>query len=210
MQARSGIEAPTNDAQLLRAWRGGDERSGQRLFARHFDALDRFFRRKLPDECEDLVQRTLLAAVEKADQVRNEENFRAFLFGVARFELLRALRRRARKVEPFDSGRASLARLTQSPSRFVLKRQRRELIEAALREIPLDLQILCELHYWEELTLEEAARVIEVPVGTAKSRLRRAKAALTEVLRRHLEADASAPNEAQLLSLLTGPVPRPR
>ena len=55
------------------------------------------------------------------------------------------------------------------------KASEEKLLLAALRAIPVELQLVLELHYWEEMTMAEIAEVIEVPVGTAKSRMRRAK-----------------------------------
>jgi RNA polymerase sigma-70 factor (ECF subfamily) len=52
----------------------------------------------------------------------------------------------------------------------------------ALRRIPLELQIVLELHYWEGLSTRELADAMEIPQGTVKSRLRRAREALEREL----------------------------
>ncbi len=51
---------------------------------------------------------------------------------------------------------------------------------AALRSIPLDLQVALELFYWEQLDGPDLAEVLGVPEGTARSRLRRAREAVAE------------------------------
>src|SRR5690606_12989864 len=61
-------------------------------------------------------------------------------------------------------------------------RHEQRLLLAALRHIPLDLQIALELHYWEGMAGPELAEVLGVPEGTVRSRLRRAKELLTERL----------------------------
>ncbi len=50
----------------------------------------------------------------------------------------------------------------------------------ALRCIPIESQVMLELHYWEELTVAQIAAIIEIPVGTAKTRIRRARQLLRE------------------------------
>ena len=55
-------------------------------------------------------------------------------------------------------------------------------IRDALRHLPLDLQVVVELHYWEEHSTAQIATVLEVPQGTVKSRLRRARALLENLL----------------------------
>ena len=50
----------------------------------------------------------------------------------------------------------------------------------ALRRLPLDLQITIELFYWQELPIADIAAVLEIPVGTVKSRVSRARHALME------------------------------
>lgn len=169
------MAAVSDDAALLERWNGGEASAGEALFERHFDAIYRFFRNKVSDDCEELVQRTLMACLEKRDKVRNAESFRAFLFGCARFELLRYFRRKNKRDREVEFDNASVYDLEPSPSRIVAnKREQRVLLEA-LRRIPVELQIVVELHYWENLTTAEIAEVIEVPSGTVKSRLRRAR-----------------------------------
>ena len=60
----------------------------------------------------------------------------------------------------------------------------------ALRRIPIDLQLVLELSYWEELSSAEIADVVGVPVGTVKSRVRRAREQLDAQLKVLAETDA--------------------
>ncbi len=167
---------------LLEAWRGGDARAGDRLLQLHFPSLCRLFAARVPTRAADLIQRTMLACVESRERVPAELPFRAYLLGIAHRVLVAEYReqdreqRRDRALELFDA-----AALT-SPSQVAARRQTQRWLLAALRQLPLDLQLPLELHYWEDLPLPEVAVVLELPLGTVKSRMRRAKQALVEAL----------------------------
>jgi len=186
----------TADVELLEAWRAGDPHAGNTLLKRYFDSLYRFFANKVDDEIDDLIQRTFLALVRHKSAIREGSSFRAYMFTVARNEFYRHLRSRRRHRDPLDFGTVSLADLGTSPSGIVARRRDQELLLSALRTIPIDLQIALELHYWEGLTTAELGVALEIPHGTAKSTLRRAR----EQLRRRLQRIAKS-NPAVATSL---------
>ena len=166
----------TGDAELFGRWSAGDEAAGEELFRRHFEAIARFFRNKANDDWPELVQRTFLTCVEARASFRGGGSFRAFLFGIAHHQLLRWLRDRG--YDRIDLTERSAHDLDPTASACVAKREEERLLLAALRRIPLELQVILELHYWEEMSSSECAEVLGLPVGTVKSRLRRARALL--------------------------------
>jgi len=175
--------ARASDEELLLGWRDGDSGAGEALFDRYYGPVSRFFANKVQRERDDLVQMTFSACLEKVDTLRDAASFRSFLFGIARFELLHHYRRNNRQGVPLDTERDSVCDLAPSPSLVVAKRKEQRLLLEALRRIPLQLQIVLELSYWEHLTSREVAEIIEVPVGTVKSRLRRARENLEAAMR---------------------------
>ena len=52
------------------------------------------------------------------------------------------------------------------------RRAEQRVLVMALQRIPVELQILLELFYWEGLSIAELAEVVEIPVGTVKTRMR--------------------------------------
>ncbi len=171
-----------SDFELLDAWRGGDLAAGDRLFRRHFDDLCRFFRNKVGDGVDDLIQKTFLALIEKRDQFRKQASFRTYIFVVARHELYRYLRRRKRDSDRFDPLEMSVRDVGESPTAAMAKKREERLLLEALRSIPLDHQIALELFYWQEMTAGELAEVLDIPEGTVRSRLRRGRQLLEERL----------------------------
>ncbi|MEM6990941.1 MAG: sigma-70 family RNA polymerase sigma factor [Myxococcota bacterium] len=186
----------SSDFELLDAWRGGDKAAGNALVRRHFDALFRFFELKVPRHAKDLTQKSVLACVAARDDFREDASFKAYLFGIARNQLLVHFRSHYRAGKVFSPSEVTIDRLAggdASPTGVIAEHEQQRLLLAALRRIPIDSQIAIELFYWEELSVSDVARVLDVPLGTVKSRLSRAreqlrlqidKLAQTEDLRR--------------------------
>ncbi len=167
--------ATEDDFALLDKWRAGDLDAGSELFDRHFESIHRFLRNKVGDDTDEVMQRTLLACVESRDRFRGASSFRTFLFGVARLELLSHYRRKRKLDAQVGFESRSFHDLDPSPSTIVARHMEQRLLLEALRRLPVDLQIALELHYWEAMSATEIATVLEIPAGTVKSRLRRAK-----------------------------------
>ncbi|MEM7156919.1 MAG: RNA polymerase sigma factor [Myxococcota bacterium] len=170
------------DGELLLAWRDGDRAAGEELFERHYPTVERFFRNKV-SEPDELIQRTFLACTESAARFRGDSKFRTFLLGIA-FNVLRTFYRQLQRDRGLDSiHESSVADLGQTPSRVVCAREEEELLLAALRLLPCELQVLIELRYWENLKHDELAEILEHPRSTINSKLRRARKLLDEGMR---------------------------
>ncbi len=169
-----------DDAALLLAWRAGDATAGRTLVARHFPSVYRFFVNKLGADVDDLVQQTFLAMVEGRDRLRDPAGFRAYLFGVARNRLMRHLGERVRAGD--ECSVSDLQASLLSVAEAMAQRQQERLLLRSLRRLPVDLQIAIELAYFESMTDREVAEILEMPVGTLKSRLRKARQLLGEAI----------------------------
>ncbi len=188
-----------DDASLLSAWATGDRGAGAALVERHYDAVVRFFRNKAGDDADDLVQRTFLACAEAAGRHPGVASVRAFLFGIARnvlYEHIRG-RMRAQRIEP-DFRESAILDLSPGVSTVAARRAEQRTLLRALQHIPVELQLLLELYYWEGLGIEELAQVLEVPPGTVKSRLFRARGLLREAISK-VESQPAITAEAEAL-----------
>ena len=186
-----GSVTVVTDHELLEAWRQGSADAGEALFERHFDAVLRFFRNKIDDGPEELVQRTFLACVEGRERFKGASSFRTYVFAIAHNILKSHFRSRRRRGPHVDFTAESVWGLVASPSTLALRDRSQRVLLDALRRIPVESQVALELHYWEALTAAEIGEVLDVPLGTAKTRIRRARQLLG------LEINA----QAQLASL---------
>lgn len=182
-----------DDAELLTAWRGGDRKAGEALFERHFNAIARFFRNKVDSGIDDLIQHTFLGCIESKEKFRGDSSFRTFLFGVAHNVLGKHFRSKRRHGDKIDFGVTAVHDLAPSPSVVVARHDEQRLLLNALRRIPLELQVVLELYYWERLTAADVGQVVGIPEGTARTRIRRARQ-LLEIQMGKLTSDQSQLN----------------
>lgn len=162
------------DAALVDRWRAGEREACEALFQRHYAPVVRFFRNKAPADAGDLAQRTFLTCFQRIARLQDPSRFKPWALGTA-YNVLREHLRATRR-DRIDFTSMSVADLLAGSAVSIVARHREHaLLLGALRSLPLDLQATLELHYWERLTVQEIAETLEIPLGTAKTRLRRAR-----------------------------------
>jgi RNA polymerase sigma-70 factor (ECF subfamily) len=174
------MTSAASDLELLTQWSAGSREAAALLFDRHFAMVHRFFRNKVGAESADLVQQTFLACIESREQYRVHASFKTYLLAIARHQLFAFYRERKRLA--LDVSVTSLRDLGTSPSGRLARHEHEWLLAEALTRIPLESQVILELVYWEGLSGTELACVLEVPINTATSKLRRARLALAAAL----------------------------
>ena len=187
----------------MRPPKHGARRGAAEGLGRHFEPVLRFFRNKCggeDGELEDLVQATFAQCLASQASFRGEASFRTYLFTIARNELYAHWRRRQRARAELDVTSMSVEDLRTSPRSKLAAHQDRQILARALREIPLELQVALELHYWEDLSGPELAAVLDIPEGTVRSRLRRGRKLLQAAfVRLAAEAQGQAPESLETL-----------
>lgn len=188
-EANAGDE---EDVDLVRRWQGGDNGAADTLLRRYFKVLRGFFRNTTaePDQ-EDLIQATFLGCLQNIDEFRNESSFRVFLLSIAYRKLMDHYRKRSRSLEDLDPSKISVADLDPSPSSVVARRHEEAIVLQALRQIPIEDQLLLELYLWEDLSASEVGKVLGLGEGAVRGRLRRAY----KRLKKEIERLTKAPEE---------------
>jgi RNA polymerase sigma-70 factor (ECF subfamily) len=178
---------------MLDQWRAGDRKAGSALLHRQFDPLYRFFRTKVdPEVLPELVQQTLVTCIEQRDRFRGDAGFSTYLHAIARSVLVAHYRRRSREGPALDPAAMSVDDAGPRLSEAFLQREQHRLLLRGLRALPIDHQVLLELHYWERMPGPALAEVLAIPEGTVRTRLRRAK----QLLRDAVLAAAASPGAA--------------
>jgi RNA polymerase sigma-70 factor (ECF subfamily) len=184
------IRSVRSDLELYRAWEEGDRHAGTRLIDRHLGIVTRFFANKtVHADVEELVATTFERCAQSLGRWRADASFGAYLLGIA-WNILRDTLRRRRPHEPLSS--LSIAAIDPSPSAVVAHRVEQRLLLAGLRAIPIEYQVALELHYFEDLSRDDAAAAVGVPPGTLASRIRRGRELLAKAVEDLAPATADA------------------
>ncbi len=166
--ARSEVELELQPPLRVRA---------ERMVQVHFDFIWRSLRRLgvSPAQVDDSTQKVFIVATQKMreTQVTNE---RAFLFAIAlrvACEERRTLRRRQEVVYPVGCDETPDGALP--PDELVEQHQARMMLDGIIGGMPFELRGVFVLYELEELTTAEIATLLDMPMGTVASRLRRAR-----------------------------------
>jgi RNA polymerase sigma-70 factor, ECF subfamily len=190
----------TTDADLLPGCRGGDEAAWRALVERYtrkvFGLAYRFTGKA--DEAEDLTQEVFVKVYQTLHRYREADGpFGAWLMAVARNHAIDHYRRgrqeRLRRTEDplvLETAPAD----DEHPIAGIERAERARLVHTGLRALPPDLRaplVMCDL---QGLSYDEIAAALQVPLGTVKSRINRARLELAKRLlrrRAQLVGDAS-------------------
>jgi len=147
------------------------------------------------EEAEDLVQETYTKALKGFSSFQLGTNFRAWMYRILRNTFLTS--RTGLKVtmtvplEPEEDG-PELAIEHDTPETILLERSNRDLLQSALDELPVyfrEILVLCEV---EEMSYQEIAETLSIPIGTVMSRLSRARKTLRDRLQPQSQKGSAA------------------
>src|ERR1700739_3522320 len=149
-----------------------------------FDQLYNFARWLTQDtaEAEDLVQETYAKALRGFDSFQLGTNFRAWMYRILRNSFLSSRTGlRTMVVLDGENDDALLPAQQTTPESLMLEQADRDTVQQALADLPVpfrEILLLCEV---EEMSYQEIAETLAIPMGTVMSRLSRARKALRDL-----------------------------
>ena len=138
------------------------------------------------EEAEDLVQETYAKALKGFSSFQLGTNFRAWMYRILRNTFLTSRTGlKATMILPLDpeESEPELSVACDTPETILIERSNRQLVQSAIDELPLyyrEILLLCEV---EEMSYQEIAETLFIPMGTVMSRLSRARKTLRDRLR---------------------------
>lgn len=179
-----------SDEQLLTAYRQGDKPSFAQLVERYQRELFHFLVRFLGDRAaaEDVFQETFLQIHQSADQFDPLRRFRPWLFTIAANKARDLMRAQARRptnplqasISPGDEESGEFIDLMQSaaemPGEPMEKQELQQQVHKTVMAMPEHLREILLLSYFHQFPYKQISDILDIPLGTVKSRLHAAVA----------------------------------
>jgi len=186
-------ENAKNDFQLVLKAKEGNQKAFADLMQRYKDSIY-FMSLKMVNNKEDAMDitvETFAKAFEKLDKYQPEYAFSTWLFRVATNNCIDFLRKKKlntvsidNMIDDDDDRPMQIKADTLNPEESSIKKQQSEELKLLVESLPPRYRNLLTLRYFDELSYEEIAQQLDLPLGTVKAQLFRAKYLLGNIINR--------------------------
>ncbi len=172
---------PKSDGELVRAVQEGSIRAFEQLVNRYQKRLVAFVTRLTHDEAmaEDVVIETLFSLYKTIDRVDSSKKFSSYLYTSVRNTAYSSLRQKKPHVsltEDFDIPDH------RHDEYALLHPYDQQQVADALQKIPVSYATVLRLYYFDQLSYEEIANKVRLPINTVRTHLSRGKSALRKII----------------------------
>ena len=173
-----------NELLLISRARGGDREAFGTLVEQYRDNVYRLAYRMCGNayDADEAAQEAFVAAWRALPNFRGDAKFSTWLYRLTTNAAIDVMRREKRHQTVGDGEMIEVADDADSPQETVERTEQQEAVQKALATLSEEYREVLLLRYMEELDYAEIAEVLQLPSGTVKSRINRAKAALKTAL----------------------------
>jgi len=177
---------PESETVLLRRIAAKDRRAFEALYHAYYRRLFAYLFKTIrrPELAEEVLDDVMLAVWTGAAGFNGRSRPSTWIFGIAYHKALKALARQGRHHAEIEESDVEEPMTDESPGPegLLARREMADLLERALRALPLEQRTVVELTYYHGFAYQEIAEVMGCPVNTVKTRLFHARRRLRELL----------------------------
>lgn len=192
----------TGEPELILRAQNGDRNAFDELTKEYWPRMLRTALRvvRSPEDAEDATQQAFVAAFTKLDRFRGESSFSTWITRITLNESLTLLRRRKHDFRPMDEVpdnngeplRIEMPDTTENPEERYLRDETSNLIQMSLRAVKPAYRKAMKLRLSEDLSVEEIAGRLKIPVNTIKVHLYRGRQAMKSFLEERMTLPQAA------------------
>lgn len=186
-------ESSLEDDKLVKKAIGGDESAYKQLVDKYQRALYFHILKmiKEKEQVEDLVQETFVKAFDNLNTYSTNYAFSTWLYRIATNHTIDYLRKKKLKTlsidEPMKTKDGEMEMQLEDESagtdRDIIRKQRQKIVQKAIDNLPEKYRKVIEMRHMEEKSYKEIAKVLDLPLGTVKAHIFRARELLYKSLK---------------------------
>ena len=190
-----------NDFNLVVRAKEGDQKAYAELMQRYKDSIFYMVLKMVnnKDDAMDLTVETFGKAFENIERYKPDFAFSTWLFRIATNNSIDFIRKKRLNVVSIDSvvddegddRPLQIKAETLNPEEFSIKKQQNEQLKLLVDKLPSRYKTLIILRYYDELSYEEIAQELDIPLGTVKAQLFRARDFLYNILSKKKKSNRS-------------------
>ena len=185
-----------NDSELIRQAKAGDSKAYDKLLYKYKNSVYNLVYRMVRDveEAEDLTQEAFIKAFNSLTQFNEEYAFSTWLYKIATNNCIDFFRKRKLQTLSLDKPiqykdseiHQDIPDPELNPEKSILASERSSIIKEAIKTLPEKYYTAIVLRHNEEKSYEEIAEILNLPIGTVKARIFRAREMLNKALKDRL------------------------
>ena len=174
----------TEEAVLIEAAKSGDQEAFRHIVERYQGAVYNLAYRMLgtPEEAEDAAQEIFVRIYRQLGRYDPERKFSTWTLAIATNFCIDQLRRRRMQLVPLETIIPWARTRDSGPEGEALSSESRDEMQRLLKRLPEKYRAPLVLRYWEDLSCAEIAEILDVPEGTIKTQIHRARKQLGKML----------------------------
>ena len=177
---------PEKDEDIVLLVIQGDKELFGILIDRYEDKLTRYVKRftQQTDDVSDIIQIVFIKAYTNLQSFDRSRSFNSWIYRIAHNESVTHLKKRGGEKVSFIDFDTFLPHpfAKETADKKTLNRETKELLETSLASIPLKYREVLVLYYYDELSYQEIADVLHIPIATVGVRIKRGKESLEKLL----------------------------
>jgi len=193
MVERSGFSVKAKkDLEIIEFALNGEEKAYAELLDRYQDSIYFLLLKKIGNEndAEDLTMETFGKAFNNLSQYTPVYAFSTWLFRIAINNCIDFVRKRKTRPQSFDSGidfndpeNVNFTSINPNPEELIIRKEKAVELKSLIKTLKPRYARLIDYRYYQELSYEEIAEVMQLPLGTVKAQLFRARELLAPLLK---------------------------
>jgi len=190
------LDSRAEDSRLIEEALKGNDRAYKRLMAKYHDAIHNFISRMVHDreQVDDLTQEAFIKAFSSLKNFNEEFAFSTWLYKIATNNCIDHIRKKKLQMYSIDKPIESrdsdftfeLPDDSSEADQGLITDQRAAMLRAAISELPEKYRRVIHLRHVEEKSYEEIADLLDLPIGTVKAHIFRARELLYKQLRHRI------------------------